>query len=302
MKMLLNCILCCTLSFYCISKVEAASFHAILVTDTVSGEFELMGSVDNMQREVKKIAAVTGLTFNGLVFEGWQVQIDNVLSEVSKLAIEPDDVVLVYFSMHGCRSREKTSKWPDLIFSINQASGNGYLDFQKVNELILAKKPHFFLSMAESCNTYRETDDVFLEEDEEDVNYEDAEISYLPSPPHNKMILSDLERNLYNGFTEEDEIALYRKLFCSNKGSVIISSSSPGEAAIKYPIIGGIFTIKFLESLHQFLFVKNYLDKDSKSKDWELILQLASTMTQEELALKGHFETPQFDIHLDNCP
>lgn len=300
MKVLFNCILCFVLTFCCISKVEAASFHAILVTDTVGGEFELMGSVDNMQREVKKIAAITGLTLNGLVFEGWQVQIDNVLSEISKLVIEPDDVVLIYFSMHGCRSCEKTSKWPDLIFTINQAGGNGYLDFQKVNELILAKKPRFFLAMAESCNTYRETDNASLEEDEEDISDEHEEICYLPSPSHNKMILSDLESNLYNGFTEEDEIDLYRKLFCSYKGSVIISSSSPGEAAIKYPIIGGIFTIKFLESLHQFLFVKSYLDKDFKGNDWELILQLASTMTQEELALKGNFETPQFDVHLAN--
>lgn len=308
MKVLLNCILCFILSFYCISKVEAASFHAILVTDTIAGEVELMGSVDNMQREVKKIAAITGLTLNGLVFEGWQVQIDNVLSEISKLEIQPDDVVLIYFSMHGCRSHKKTSKWPDLIFSINQANGNGYLDFQKVNELILAKKPRFLLAMAESCNTYREMNNKSPEEDDddedidEDISDENKEICYLPSPSHNKMILSDLENSLYNGFTEEDEIALYRKLFCSSKGSVIISSSSPGESAIKYPIIGGIFTIKFLESLHEFSFVKNYLNKDSEDKDWELILELASIMTQEELALKGNFETPQFDVHLENCP
>lgn len=300
-RIFLNFVLCLSSSFYCFCEIEAASFHVILVTDTVGGEFELMGSVDNMQREVKKIAALTGLALNGLVFEGWQVQIDNVLSEVSKLEIEPDDVVLVYFSMHGCRSREKTSKWPDLIFTIDAANGNGYLDFQKLNELILEKKPRFFLSMAESCNTYRETDDVFLDEDEGDINYGNEESCSLPSPSHNKMILSELERNLYNGFTEEDEIDLYRKLFCADKGTVIISSSSPGEAAIKYPIIGGIFTIKFLESLHGFSFFKNYLNQDSTDSDWELILQLASTMTQEELFLKNLYETPQFDVHLDNC-
>ena len=88
------------LSLFCLSHAEAASLHALLVVDTIAGETEFMGSVDNMQREVKKIAALTGLTLNGLVFEGWQVQIGNITSEISKLEIEPDDMVLLYFSAH----------------------------------------------------------------------------------------------------------------------------------------------------------------------------------------------------------
>lgn len=295
MRVVFNCLVYFILTLHSISKVEAASLHAILVADAMGGEFEQMASADFMEREVKKIAAVTGLTLNGLVFEGWQVQIDNVLSEISKLAIEPDDAVLIYFCMHGCRSHEKTNKWPDLIFTIDQANGKGHLDFQKVNELILAKKPRFLLAMAESCNTYRGTDSMFLEEE---MSGEIEEICYLPTPSHNQIILSDLESNFYNGFAEEEEVNLYRDLFCSNKGTVIISSSSPGEAAIKYPIIGGIFTIKFLESLHEFSLMKNYIKKDYKFNDWELILQIASIRTQEELALKGFFETPQFDVNL----
>lgn len=297
MKTLFNYILYFVLTLQSISKLEAASLHAILVTDAVGGEVEQMAAADFMEREVKKIAALTGLTLNGLVFEGWQVQIDNVLSEISKLTIEPDDSVLIYFCMHGCRSHKKMNKWPDLIFSIDQANGKDYLDFQYVNELILAKKPRFLLSMAESCNTYRETGSMFLE-DEEEMSDEIEEIYYLPTPSHNQIILSDLENNLYNGFTEEEEVDIYRNLFCSNKGSVIISSSSPGEAAIKYPIIGGIFTIKFLQSLHEFSLMKNYIKKNDKFNDWELILQIASIRTQEELALKGFFETPQFDVNL----
>ncbi|MFN0064712.1 MAG: caspase family protein [Chlamydiales bacterium] len=301
MKIFLYFSLYFILFLHCTKKVEAASLHALLVSDTVGGEFEFTSSVDYMQREVKKISAITGLTLKGLVFEGWQVQIDNILSEISKLTIEPDDVVLVYFTMHGCRSREKISKWPDLIFTINAANYNSYLDFQKVNDLILAKRPRFFLALAESCNTFREKDNTFLA-DEEDINGENEAISYLPSPSYNKIFFSDIEMNLYNGCTEEDEIDLYHKLFCCEKGSVIVSSSSPGETAIKYPIIGGIFTIKFLESLHRFSFVKNFLGEEFKGNDWELILGLASAMTQEELALKGDFQTPQFDVHLDNFP
>ncbi len=50
---------CFILCFYSFTKLEASCLHAILVTDNVSGEFELMACVDDMQREVKKIASIT---------------------------------------------------------------------------------------------------------------------------------------------------------------------------------------------------------------------------------------------------
>lgn len=92
--------------------------------------------------------------------------------------------------MHGCRLCEKTSKWPDLIFTIDAAYGNGYLDFQTVNELLLPKRTRLLLAMAGGCNAYREADNTLPEgENEEDINDEDKQICYLPSPSHNKMIL-----------------------------------------------------------------------------------------------------------------
>jgi hypothetical protein len=297
-KCLLQCVLFCVVTLCSYNRIEAANLHAILVADTVGGEFEFATSIDSMQREIKKIASLTGLSLNGLIFEGMNVRIENVLSEISHLPVEPDDVVIIYFTMHGNRPYEKTNRWPNLIFTLDQVLGNETLDFQVVKELVLSKKPRFVLALAECCNSY-DFEDPRLDDDSDDTDLGSSISLELPSPSHQKFYLNDFEKDLYVNVCEDDS-ALYNELFNSYKGSVIISTSSPGEPSIKFPVIGGVFTIKFLESLEEFSFKKNYLQKGSAKNDWEWLLQFASQITQEELALKGFSETPQFEVHLNN--
>ena len=183
--LLMFCLLVTVFSFS-VTKLQAARLHAFLIADTISGEDEIVENLDSMQREVKRIAAFTDLKLNAFLFEGEQVRIENVIQQLDDLKIKPNDVVLLYFSMHGSRTLQKKNCWPDLIFTIDRSCYGemGYLDMNKLNERVINKHPRLLIAIADSCNTYRIIDNKFLGEDfltSENIN-EKNQAFLLPTP------------------------------------------------------------------------------------------------------------------------
>lgn len=273
-----------------VGQAHAATLHAILVGDTIGAEYEFGGNLDAMKREVKKIAALTGLELNACVYEGMQVRKDSIISTIAKLNIQPDDAIILCFNMHGSRSHNKMNRWPDLDFKIDIGliGEGGHVDFNDINQLVKSKNPRFLLSIADSCNAYRNEIDF---DDEEEDNEEHVVVSVdYPDPPYERIGLSEQEIDFLKNSADEDDLELYRHLFLEYKGSVVISASSPGETAIKWPVTGGVYTTNLLRSLC-------YASMNCNTQDWKEILEQASLETEKEIMLKEKtLYTPQYEM------
>lgn len=280
-----------------ITHAHAAILHAILVADSNGAEFEMLSNIDYMKREIKRIAVLTDLELNALAFEGRQVRKENILHHISALDIQPDDIVILYFNLHGSRTHEKENQWPDLNFLIDIGlyGDDGYLDFNHINDIVKNKQPRFILSLADSCNGYRDDFDFDDDEEDEDASEnEDGILAYpIPDPAYEPVVLKDSEIKFYKETAEEDDIDLYRYLFLDQQGCILISSSSPGEHAIKLPVIGGVYTVQFLRSIHD-------AEISFFTPSWQSILEDAAMGTQIQLLQqKKNVHTPQFEINLN---
>ena len=189
---------------------------------------------------------------------GNSVTTENIFDHLDSIDSGPDDVVILYFTTHGYRTLSKTGIWPNLYFSNN----NTGLDFETAYKIVQDKKPRLLIALADSCNNV-------LPEDSIDLQY----------PKHKAMMMAA-------ALNVEGH---YRKLFLETEGTIIISSAIPDQFSWYFPQKGGIFTLKFLESLNESVHLEN---------DWESMLQMTTLKLSEEVAVYGEIQTPQYEINL----
>ncbi|WP_195155529.1 caspase family protein [Candidatus Protochlamydia phocaeensis] len=260
--------------------MQAANLHVVLVGDSLNASdrngFE--ASMDLWRREVKRIAAYTGLELHGVIFESFRCRLDEVVQHIEALSIQADDVVILYFAIHGSRPSDKDSPWPHLRFSLDQQA----IDFNYFNEVIKSKGPRLLLSIADSCN---EIDDQYG--DREKIFEKILEIEELEDQV---AIIknSDSYTSLMANHTPSEIVQAYQHLFLNHSGTIIASGSIPGQPAVKHLITGGVYTVNFLESL------KYYTSQPGKDRNWESILERAAGETR--VTLKRIFD-PNFTFY-----
>lgn len=270
----------------CINLCEGATLHTIIVGDTTEGE-ESYGtecSIDAMQRQMQRVAAYTNLDLNVVVFEGCRTTIKNVSQYFDQMVIGSDDVVVLYFAMHGGRSPEKENRWPDLVFALDQKR----YDFDAFTRTFEQKNPRFLLSIADSCNSimgeHGRLKDKFEDDDDDDEEEGDAEMTLeqfledyqTVGPSYNySIVCSDFDPSYF--MADDEYTAKYRTLFLEKMGTVIISASSPGETAWRdADMTGGYLTYYFLESMR--------MTNDPKIS-WESIIEITASKVNEEVKL-----------------
>ncbi|MCE2982378.1 MAG: caspase family protein [Parachlamydia sp.] len=271
------------------NPIQAASLHAVLVGDSLndSDPTGFDGGVDLWQREVKKIAALSGMDLKGVIFEDENCRIENVLAYVENMKVEDDDMILIYFAVHGSRTREKANKWPDLFFSLDRQK----IDFNVFNEIVKQKGARLVISIADSCN-----------------NIVNSNGNTQPYQLKNLMEGQEIETNVISNTTSYNDLAVkhapqelvskYRNLFRNQSGYIVVSTSSPGEYSIKHCLTGGIFTGQLIENLRK--------TRMSAQITWESLLQTAKEATSRKVdTIKGELslslgQTPQFEIQLFN--
>lgn len=199
-----------------LTPVHAADLYAFLIGDTTDETLGLAmdENLKKMKGEMEKIADATGLKLRPVILKGKQVSRNNLLNNIKKQQIKNDDVVILYFSMHGYRTESKENQWPNLYFTLDQ---NG-VDLDYLNDLVLQKKPRFLLSMADSCN------------------------SFVPEG-----IVPTLEKRMVNRFSTNFK-EFYKKLFLDTKGVIIVSGSIPGQYSWGLNGFGTFLTLSFLQS------------------------------------------------------
>lgn len=303
MKKLLFIISCLFLPFI---SIQAAEVHAILIADTMDGVLHFQTNIDMMQRAAKGIAAKTGYDLHVAMFEEQEVRIKNILDYIEKLEIQPEDVIFFYINNHGSRKQNKNTQWPSLIFSMDRAlyPEQSTLDFALLNKALKNKNAHLLVSMTEACNVV-ESEEKFFKDDEEDDKDAptEAEREFFRNKyeqkhgptleyrlAHNDELLQRLKER-----ADDEEIELYRCLFVEHYGSIIISSSSPGEAALF-----GLFTPIFLNNFRETLFFYN---DEGRHNPWKAILEKTKQEVMQKYALeergvKQKTQTVQYDLQL----
>lgn len=240
------------------SSLEAAVLHAIIVCDTTADNIGSSVEADlrKIHLEVSRIAANTDLTLNEKKFSSREVN-ENVLNYIESQTFSSDDVVFFFFSGHGYRTDSKQGNiWPYLFFT---PIGKG-VDFSTISQSLAQKQPHLMIAIADCCNNV---------------------IPEFFAPPTLK------KKHLALALTNNLLVQNYRELFLNHSGSIIISSSKPGELSWGTRS-GGIFTLAFFESM----------DKEihgSQQADWQVILSNASL----KVIKRDLGQTPQFEIVLD---
>ncbi len=267
--------------------LEGASLHVILVGDSLNDQdptgFE--GGIDLWRREAKKIAAYTGLELEGVIFEGHHCRVEHVMSYIEELKVEPDDIVILYFAMHGSRTKEKNNRWPDLSFSLDQQK----IDFNLFNDLLREKNPRLFLSIADSCNnivTTRATGNpanhpALAAEEEENRQ------AFTNTSSFTSLLVKS---------TSDELLAKYKRLFLDHSGSIIISTSSPGQFSIKHCLTGGVFTTQLIETFRKkeppAAIHWNHLLSDVTRQTTHKVESLKTELDLEESQI------PQFELNL----
>jgi hypothetical protein len=248
-------------TFLASTALQGADLHVVLVGDTtdLSLGTAFQNDLDLLQEETKKIAAATGMGLNVSLFSGKQVTTEKVVNAVMGLDVQPEDAVIIYFTMHGYRFDSKKSPWPNLFFGVEQRG----IDFGYLNEIVKEKNPRFLLSIADCCNNV-------------------APEGSIPTIGRQDMFFSGLNKASKSN---------YRKLFLETSGSIIISSAVPGEYSWAYTKLGAVYSLKFLESLEEAV-------RNSKSADWQTILDNTSLKVTKALIPAGESQTAQYELSI----
>lgn len=225
------------------------SLYAIIVGDTLDDTIgaSVASDVRNLKAFLNDVSMNTGMRLYLSEIIGNSLTVDSITSTIKNLSVGSNDFVFFYYTGHGYRTQSKASRFPNMVFQ----EGNAALDIEWVNARLLEKKARFVFTVADSCN----------------VIFDD-----LYAPPEPKVRFSG------------DTKAAYTKLFKEAKGSVIASSSVPGEPSQGYTN-GGAYSLALLNSL------KNRLK--SKDASWQDVFTDASAKIDFG---SGLVQNPQFDL------
>ena len=234
-------------------SLNAATLHAFLVGDSLDDSIgpSTLSDLYQMSKQVKVIAGNTDMELNLSILKAEQVTVEEVVNRIHYAQIEADDVVLLYFSCHGFRIKDKKDRWPYLFFNPK----NEALDFHEITQMTLQKQPRLLISLADCCNTFVK-DEIFQKN------------------------AFNLEKAIKLNKSKEN----YKKLFRECSGSIIISSSIPGQSSL-CDSSGGVYTQFFLKKL-------NSTVRGAQNPTWNTLLSAVSDNV-ESLYRNGNIDTPQ---------
>lgn len=189
----------------------------------------------------------------------------NLESALNNLSCEKDDIVIFYYSGHGGRLPKETEDpfpWMQLVVDPYRTPWNAsqYYSLSQVLKRIEAKQPRLSIVLGDLCNSLS---NAIPQKDVPEMKGA-TKISKAPCD-------------------------FYKDLFLKVKGSIISSSSRPGETSAAFSD-GGAFTICFTEALQ--IMVSNNMEPD-----WETLLEGTKIRTSKVTQGK---QNPIYEAQLQN--
>ncbi len=263
MQLIRSCYRIILLSFFfsigLFSQLESMTLHSLIICDTLDSSIGDSARADAQQMRTftRNIAAKTNMKLKETILQGNQVRPPRLFKLLDEMKVAPDDLIVFYFSGHGYRSVDRGDDiWPMLYFSVP----NRGVDYTKLTEQLMEKKPRLLLAIADCCNNV-------------------IPRNQLPPVAARAFLLTarapiNLEsQNLY-------------RLFVETRGTYLSSSSIPGQYSWGGQD-GGLFTFCFLDSLKQEL-----VDPDAS---WEhLFAKAIDSVVVYTVDLKSGTQIPQY--------
>lgn len=219
-------------------------FHAIFLLDNQARQIERVveANLAKMDELIEEIADHTALPLHKYLLKADQLQTAELYTFLDQLDIQPDDLVLFYFSGHGFRTLSKEDNpWPNLYLTKDHVG----FDFQELAETLRLKNPRFLLALADCCNNH------IPEKLAPPLLHKGSALTRMP-------LVIDYSKG-------------YQRLFLNFNGTIMITSAYQGEFSWG-TIQGGLYTLGFLDSLQEGAL---------KDKDWDEILDQASLRVVE---------------------
>lgn len=223
MKTLRNSLLFCLFLFTPIcTKLAADSPEKIEALLLIDSESNLKVSVKKdgqiMLNMLKAAAKATKMELNATLLQGTNVTLGRIEQWFNKISKKPHDVILFYFSGHGCKSTSALIPWPYLFLSTKR----NFISLENIIKLIEAQPARLSIIFADCCNSTMVSKRV--------------ELPFLI-----QATISHKSQN--NNFGAE-------VLFKKAKGHIRAIAASRGQSALAYGD-GSLFTMALAKSLEK---------------------------------------------------
>lgn len=240
---------------------EAANLISIIIADTKDDEIgkECASDFNKMVLLVERISKHTEMNLIEIKIKGSDVKPRKILDKIDSIKIEPDDVVLFYYTGHGYRTKSMGTIPPWPIFEFPETDEG--LESEYVMAKLEMKRPRLLLAICDCCN-------VFLKKHE-----------MVPDLVRAVKPRKDME--ISNGEN-------YRRLFRETIGVIKIASAKPGEYSYTTEDEdedGGKFTVAFLKSLKKEV-------NSSEPASWNSLISRSADLVEDK---KQH---PVWTMHI----
>lgn len=263
------------------TSLSAKALHLFIlgdIKDKSIKKFSLQ-NIENIEHSFKYIGSECGIPVNVtklFVDDGaplLKLTRSSVIRAIRKAPINPDDIVILSYSGHGCREKDSPTIWPSGGFENERRHPTTIVEFSEITRRLLSKKAALYIVLLDCCNTLIPKD--------------------LQSP-YKPLGLKKLNAKINKKNFEE--------LFLKSYGFVIASGTSPREFGWTYapykpemgmlddstvaelPRMGLVFTRSFLN----YLFYELQVDHPSWSNIFEKTQKAVFKETQ-----KNNYQPPQ---------
>lgn len=225
-------------------------------------------TISTVQKEVELIKKNTKLEVKTYTHTAYDFQSEKLRQTINDIYCGSDDVILFYYEGHGFRYRNQNDKWPILAvgYNINSVQ-DAYHDGIPLSEIIKPlqnKGARLVLIIADCCN---------------------SETSY--QAPVDQEIRGQASLSFSIRIPDR-----FKELYEHSSGTIVVSSSVPGQVSRMTKTYGSYFTSSFVE-LHK------ELTSISSNANWNDILKKSKERTIQIARINDHEQTPQFEINVN---
>lgn len=248
------------LALLLVSNVFGQTFHLILIADTKDPKIGKGCEIDHWTvfSQMKEISEKIGYSFNELIVSKDNFNLQSVNGVIDELTCESNDIIFLYYSGHGFNTKERASEWPIM----NLKSDAGGYELEKAHEKLKTKGAGLCITLGDLCN--------------------EVTTQLVASLETKGLVVEDM--------VDTDPTEIFKTLFSSYKGDVLIASSSKGQFAwsTRY---GSFYTQCFLEAI-------NTAGQYNSTITWDALLKDADNRLQEAIRKLGKVQKPQMNLQI----